>query len=125
MDVRAENRGRLHQKVRFPCGPGDGESLLTLGLLSVRARNVRSKCRPEIYVYVVFPSPIGEICLKFSICDGNTLGKFTVGHGEVQEAGAGRYGCITKNAANNLGEIPQRMGTPNPLFFKGLLRGKQ
>ena len=27
MDVRAENRGRPHQKVHFFCGPGDGEKL--------------------------------------------------------------------------------------------------
>ena len=35
MDVRAENRGRPHQKVRFPGHPG------------VRVRNVRGKFGPK------------------------------------------------------------------------------
>ena len=30
--------------------------------------------------------------------------------------GAQRYGCIPRSAANNLGEIPQNLGAPNPLF---------
>ena len=30
--------------------------------------------------------------------------------------GVERYGCIPRSGANNLGEIPQKMGAPNPLF---------
>ena len=30
--------------------------------------------------------------------------------------GVQRYGCIPQSVANNLGEIPQKMGAPNPLF---------
>ena len=30
--------------------------------------------------------------------------------------GVERYGCIQRSAANNLGEIPQKMGALNPLF---------
>ena len=30
--------------------------------------------------------------------------------------GVERYGCIPRSAANNLGEIPQKMGAPNPLL---------
>ena len=30
--------------------------------------------------------------------------------------GVQRYGCIPPSAANNLGEIPEKLGAPNPLF---------
>ena len=30
--------------------------------------------------------------------------------------GVQRYGCILRSAANNLGEIPLKLGAPNPLF---------
>ena len=30
--------------------------------------------------------------------------------------GVQRYGCIPQSAANNLGEFPQKLGAPNPLF---------
>ena len=43
MDVRAENRGRAHQKVRFPAAPVVGRNFLTPGHPGVRVRNVRGK----------------------------------------------------------------------------------
>ena len=30
--------------------------------------------------------------------------------------GVQRYGCIPRSAANNLGEIPKKLGAPNLLF---------
>ena len=47
MDVRAENRGRPHQKVRFPTAPVVGRNFLTLGHPGVRVRNVRGKSGPK------------------------------------------------------------------------------
>ena len=47
MDVRAENRGRPHQKVRFPAAPVVGRNFLTLGHPGVRVRNVRGKSGPK------------------------------------------------------------------------------
>ena len=47
MDVRAENRGRPHQKVRFPAAPVVGRNFLTAGHLGVRVRNVRGKSGPK------------------------------------------------------------------------------
>ena len=35
--------------------------------------------------------------------------------------GVQRYGCIPRSAANNLGEIPQKLGAPNPLFWRVFL----
>ena len=35
------------------------------------------------------------------------------GHGEVRVQ---RYGRIPRSAANNLGEIPKKLGAPNRLF---------
>ena len=35
--------------------------------------------------------------------------------------GVERYGCIPRSAANNLGEIPRKMGALNPLFYRGFL----
>ena len=47
MDVRAENRGRPHQKVRFPAAPVVGRNFLTPGHPGVRVRNVRAKSGPK------------------------------------------------------------------------------
>ena len=35
--------------------------------------------------------------------------------------GVQRYGCIPRSAANNLGELPQKLRAPNPLFSRLLL----
>ena len=37
--------------------------------------------------------------------------------------GVQRYGCIPRSAANNLGQIPQKLGAPNPLFWRVFLGG--
>ena len=47
MDVRAENRGRPHQKVRFSAAPPMGRNFLTQGCPGVRVRNVRGKSGPK------------------------------------------------------------------------------
>ena len=47
MDVRVENRGRPHQKVRFPAPPVVGRNFLTPGHPGVRVRNVRGKSGPK------------------------------------------------------------------------------
>ena len=47
MDVRAENRGRPHQKMRFPAVPVMGKNFLTQGRPGVRVRNVRGKFGPK------------------------------------------------------------------------------
>ena len=47
MDVRTENRGRLHQNVRFSAAPVVGRNFLTLGHPGVRVRNVRGKSGPK------------------------------------------------------------------------------
>ena len=56
MDVRAENRGRPHAKMRFPAAPVVGRNFLTPGHSGVRVRNVRRKSGPKVYVYAVFSS---------------------------------------------------------------------
>ena len=47
MEVRAENRGRPHQKVRFSAAPVVGRNFLTPGHPGVRVRNVRGKSGPK------------------------------------------------------------------------------
>ena len=47
MDVRAKNRGRPHQKVRFSAAPVMGRNFLTQGRPGVRVRNVRGKSGPK------------------------------------------------------------------------------
>ena len=47
MDVRAENRGRPQQKVRFSAAPVTGRNFLTPGHPGVRVRNVRKKFGPK------------------------------------------------------------------------------
>ena len=39
--------------------------------------------------------------------------------------GVQRYGCIPRSAANNLGEIPQKLGAPNPLFRRVFFLGRE
>ena len=56
MDVRAENRGRPHQKVRFPAAPVVGEKFLTPGHPGVRVRMSAGNPDQKIYVYAVFSS---------------------------------------------------------------------
>ena len=52
MDVRAENHGRPHQKVRFPAAPLVGRNFLTPGHPGVRVRNVRGKSGPKsLYLF--------------------------------------------------------------------------
>ena len=47
MDVRAESRGRPHQKVRFPVVPVVGRNFLTPGHPGVRVGNVHGKSGPK------------------------------------------------------------------------------
>ena len=47
MDVRTENRGRPHQKLRFPAAPVVGRNFLTPGHPGVRVRNVCGKFGPK------------------------------------------------------------------------------
>ena len=57
MHVRAENRGRPHQKVRFPAAPVAGRNKLTPGHSGVRVRNVRGKSGPKSLCLCCFFSP--------------------------------------------------------------------
>ena len=57
MDVRAENRGRPHQKVRFPAAPVVGRNFLTPGHPGVRVRNVRGKSGPKNFCLCCFLFP--------------------------------------------------------------------
>ena len=41
---------------------------------------------------------------------------FLAGNWQRGSTGVQRYGCIPRSAANNLGQIPQKLGAPNPLF---------
>ena len=56
MDVRSENCGRPHQKVRFPAAPVVGRNLLTPGHPGVRVRNVRGKSGPKSLCLCCFSS---------------------------------------------------------------------
>ena len=57
MDVRAENRGRPHQKVRFPAAPLVGRNFLTPGHPGVRVRNVRGTSGPKSLCLCCFLFP--------------------------------------------------------------------
>ena len=58
MDVCAENRGRLHQKVCFPAAPMMGRNFSTPRRPGVRVRNVNRNPDRKNYVYVVLSSLI-------------------------------------------------------------------
>ena len=61
MDVRAENRGRPHQKVRFPAAPVVGRNFLTPGHPGVSVRNVRGKSGPKSLCLCCFSFQDNEI----------------------------------------------------------------
>ena len=57
LDVRAENRGRPHRKVRFFCGPGVGEKLFDPGASGRKGQECPREIRTEkFYVCPVFLS---------------------------------------------------------------------
>ena len=64
MDVRAENRGRPHQKVRLHAAPVVGRNFLTPGHSGVRVRNVRRKSRQKSLCLCCFFFP--EKCWEFA-----------------------------------------------------------
>ena len=66
MDVRAENRGRPHQKVRFSAAPVMGRNFLTQGRPGVRVRNVRGKSGPKSLCLCCFFFP--ELWLWLCLC---------------------------------------------------------
>ena len=65
MDVRADNRGRPHQKVLFPAAPVVGRNFLTPGHPGVRVRNVRRKSGPKsLCLCCSFFPDLGHGCLR-------------------------------------------------------------
>ena len=57
MDVRAENRGRPHQKVRFSAASVMGRNFLTQGRPGIRVRDVRGKSGPKCLCLCCFFFP--------------------------------------------------------------------
>ena len=64
VDVRAKNRGRPHQKVRFPAAPVVGRNSLTPGHPGVRVRSVRGKSGPKSLCLCCFFLPCKKNCLS-------------------------------------------------------------
>ena len=72
MDVRAENRGRPHPKVRFSAAPVMGRNFLTHGRAGVRVRNVCGKSGPKSLCLCCFFFPDFKP-LRFQIVSGLDL----------------------------------------------------
>ena len=53
MDVRAENRGRPHQKVRFPAAPVVGRNFLTPGHRGIRGQECPREIRTKKFMFTV------------------------------------------------------------------------
>ena len=70
MDVRAENRGCPHKKVRFPAAPVVGRNFLTAGHPGVRVGNVRGKSGPKSLCLCVFFSSLncGPQASRTTVC---------------------------------------------------------
>ena len=78
MDVRAENRGRPHQKVGFPAAAVMGRNFLTPGHPGVRVGNVRRKFGPK------------GLCLCcFFLPDWNATN-----HGISRDGGLALFSCV-------------------------------
>ena len=99
MDVRAENRGRPHQKVRFPAAPVVRRNFLTPGHSGVRVRNVRGKSGPKSLCLYCFssltpntrrsactPAMSGSACPCRRVYINNLMGNFScIGQGLVAQ----------------------------------------
>ena len=82
MDVRAENRGRPDQKVRFPAAPVVGRNFLTPGRSGVRVKNVRGKSGPKSLCLCCFFLPWnGTKGWRAVWCDKGTKGREHAGTG--------------------------------------------
>ena len=57
MDVRAENRGRPHQKVCVFCGPGDGEKLFDPRASGRKGQECPREIRTEKFMFMLFFLP--------------------------------------------------------------------
>ena len=57
MDVRAENCGRLHQKVRFPAAPLMGRNFMTPGHPGRKGHECVRKIQTEKFMFVLFFFP--------------------------------------------------------------------
>ena len=67
VDVRAENRGRLHQKVRFPAAPGGGEKLFDPWASGRKGQECPREIRTKKFMFMLFFAPWNLIseCLFF------------------------------------------------------------
>ena len=61
MDVRTKNRGRPHQKVRFPagrgCGPGGGEKLFDPWASGRKGQECPREIRTKKFMFMLFFLP--------------------------------------------------------------------
>ena len=88
MDVRAENRGRPHQKLRFSVAPVMGRNFLTQERPGVRVRNVRGKSGPKSLCLCCFFYPTQTGLCKFgaTLFWGNPKGDGRKGTGQKMSA---------------------------------------
>ena len=93
MDVRAENRGRPHQKVRFPAAPVVGRNFLTPGHSGVRVRNSRGESGPKSLCLCCFSSPQSN-CWRFSLGIVWEVQNGTLPEGLNQETPEESWGCV-------------------------------
>ena len=54
MDVRAENRGRPHQKSAFSCGPGGGEKLFDPWEFGRKGQECPQEIRAKMFMFMLF-----------------------------------------------------------------------
>ena len=72
MDVRAENRGRPHQKVRFPAAPVVGETFWPLGIRAQGSGMSAENPDQKVYDYAVFSSLISRKKGPKRVCEQST-----------------------------------------------------
>ena len=121
MDVRAENHGRPHQKVRFSAAPVVGRNFLTPGHPGVRVGNVRAKSGPKSlclccffflemlrifceFLVVIFPGYLNSVQQMVS-------GELA---GEGLQTGFSRHGLPRSESSAGHGLPPQRAPTQCP-----------
>ena len=95
MDVRAQNRGRPRQKVRFPAAPVAGRNFLTPGHPGVRVRNVPGKSGPKSLwlCCFFFPARRGTHRKKPEIAGGLPASRIKNARVKAWKRGKGPHPC--------------------------------
>ena len=121
MDVRAENRGRPHQKVSFSAVPVLGRNFSTPGHPGVRVRNVRGKSGPKNLCLCCFLFPDLVLRLEPSYT-GVSRASGPKSLKKSQKGVPGRPGSECEKSVEKVRNDPKKSQKDYKISVRGLFR---